>query len=284
MDRQLALVATMLCLAIASGCKRSEQRRGTASDSRSTEVVNADGDRAPKHESPAPEPVVGEESPPTTPAPAPRVPAMRRLSPERWLALQAAAAWSGKRDKPRPVVPLPSPSVAPPEGDVSPSDTADLAETAEEPSATTTPASEAADQREEVAKDDEVASESTSSSYTDEEEEKALRIYEAATIGAGSGYTGVGAGDAGYTGIGAGAGFTGIGAGNGFTGMGAGPGFTGMYASVPSQATTSTRSTQVSIGGAGSGVPTKARSQVVVLVWPVFIGPWGPSSSGGSRR
>lgn len=284
MDRQLALVATVLCLAVASGCKRGEQRRENASDSSSTEAVNADIDRVPEQEPPVPEPelVVGEQPP--------AIPPVRWMSPERWLALQSAAAWSGKRDKPRPVVALPSPSEEPPEGEVS--DTAELAtETAEVPSATTSPSSDevAAVESEDVAKEDEVASESTSSSKAAEEEEKALRIYEAALVGAGPGYTGMGAGDAGYTGIGAGAGFTGFGAGNGFTGMGAGPGFTGMFASIPSEATASTRSTQLSLGGAESaqGATTKATAPMpIVVVWPVFIGPWGPSPSapGGLRR
>jgi hypothetical protein len=49
----------------------------------------------------------------------------------------------------------------------------------------------------------------------------------AATYGAGPGFTGVTAGASGYTGVGAGSGYTGDGAGNGSTGVGAGSGYTG---------------------------------------------------------
>jgi hypothetical protein len=289
MDRQLALVATVSCLVSAQGCKRAEQHRASVSDSVSTEEVSADIDRL--------HPSVRDESPaPAQPQPVGDEPrtalsraSVRHLSPERWLAMQAAAAWSGQRDRLRTVAsavrrdPSPSSSVEAPsdgeepgsdEGKVLPDETHEEASTAEVGTPVGDGATPAESDEAEVGDEAVGPEEGTPSSGGDEE----LRRYVAATFGAGRGYTGVGAGDAGYTGMGAGAGFTGVGAGDGFTGVGAGPGFTGTLASLPSGAAASSRAIPVALEGAGTGsaegTATPVRPTPIVVVWPVFVGPW----------
>jgi len=288
MDRQLALVATVLCLVSAQGCKPAGQHRASGSDSVSTEEVSADLEwthPSVRDESPAPaQPQPVGEEPRTALPPA----SVRHMSPERWLAMQAAAAWSGQRDRLRTVAsavrraPSPSSSVKEPsdaedpgadEGKALPDETREEASTVQ----VGAPAGDGVTPAESDEGDEAVGPEEGTSSSTDDD---ALRRYVAAVFGSGRGYTGVGAGDAAYTGIGAGAGFTGVGAGDGFTGIGAGPGFTGMLASLPSGAATSSSSIPVAREGAGNSSAEAAAAgppMPIVVVWPVLVGPWGAS-------
>ena len=290
MDRQLVLVATVLCLVSAQGCKPAGKHRASGSNSVSTGEVSADLDRT--------HPAVRDESPPAQPQPVGEEPrtvlsrtSVRHMSPERWLAMQAAAAWSGQRDRLRTVAsavrrgPAPSSSVKEPsdaedpgadEGKALPDETQEEASTVEVGAPVGDDVTPAESDEGDVG-DEAVGPEEGTSSSTDDD---ALRSYVAAVFGSGRGYTGVGAGDAAYTGIGAGAGFTGVGAGDGFTGVGAGPGFTGMLASLPSGAATSSSSIPVAREGAGNGSAEGAAAgppMPIVVVWPVLVGPWGAS-------
>ena len=204
---------------------------------------------------PAPEPSASQAAPPRRPSLA--------LPPEAWLAAEAAAAWSGMRDRPRgeslrALRAVEESDPSPDSGPVAASTTTAAAAPSPDAGAEDT----ASPPEEPVALEEDARA---SEDAKDRARQALARQRIAALYGGGEGYTGVGAGAWGHTGVGGGDGFTGIGGGQGFTGFGAGAGFTGTGGS---------REGLVGEPVGPNATENPARPPTIILL-PMFAHPWG---------